>query len=80
MINKNHHLRWVIKELRNYKCSFKIGRKKHFKLEVTNLNNNLKHAMTISSSPSDRNYDIFLKKELIFCLNKIGLEKTISEL
>jgi|Laugresbdmm110sd_1035091.scaffolds.fasta_scaffold405023_1 hypothetical protein len=76
MIYKNHHLRWLIKELKNYKCTYKIGRNKHFKVEVTNLDNNLKHSMTISSSPSDRNYEIYLKKEFYYCLNKIGIDNS----
>ena len=75
-IYKNTYLKFIIREAKRNKCTCEIKRSKHFRVRLTSLNNNKSEVMTVSCSPSDNKYEIFLKKELIICLNKINSSNT----
>lgn len=70
-IYKNTYLKLVIREAKKNNCICKITRSKHFKIRITNIENGKTEVMTISSSPSDNKYDIFLENELKNYMRKI---------
>jgi hypothetical protein len=75
-IYKNTYLQFIIREAKRNKCTCEIKRNKHFRVRLTSLDNKKSEVMTVSCSPSDNKYEIFLEKELKICLNKINSSNT----
>ena len=71
-INKNTYLKFIIREAKRNNCSCEIKRNKHFRVRITNLETTKSEILTVSCSPSDNKYEIFLAKELRICFNKIN--------
>ena len=77
-IYKNTYLKFIIKEAKRNNCLCEIKRNKHFRVRLTSLKTSKSETLTVSSSPSDINYDTILEKNVLSCLERIETENSLK--